>query len=143
MEFTEREKIVEIVNKLFNYTDYQEWDKLQNEVFETNVFLDMTSLDGEASEVTSEDICNAWKEGFKDLDAVNHLAGNHVVTIKGNSAEVFAYATATHYEASAKKGHTREFVGSYDMHLNLTDRVWRIAKLKYNLKYTSGNMLLE
>ena len=143
MEFTAREQIIEVINKLFNYTDYQEWDKLQTEVFEKNVFLDMTSLGGEASEVTAIDICKAWEDGFKELDAVNHLAGNHVVTIQGNSADVFGYATATHYKASAKKGNTREFVGSYDLHLKHTTKGWRIDKLKYNLKYTSGNMMLE
>jgi len=32
------------------------------------------------------------------LDAVNHLDGNYLVTLAGNTADVFAYAAATHYK---------------------------------------------
>lgn len=144
MAMTEREKIVETVNKLFIYTDEQNWDGLQEEVFTVTVFLDMTSLGGTDSNVTSADICDMWKDGFKDLDAVNHLAGNYIVKIiNDQSAEVFAYATATHFKESAKNGTTREFVGTYNLKLSNSGMGWRIYSMKYNLKYTQGNMLLE
>lgn len=143
MDFTEREQIVEVVNKLFVYTDNLQWDELQDEVFTPIVFLDMTSLGGEASEITSKQICDQWKLGFEGIDSINHLAGNHLVSIYGDTAKVYAYATATHYKASAKLGNTREFVGSYEIHLAKNNRGWRIDKLKYNLKYTQGNMDLK
>ena len=44
---TTREQITEVVNKLFVYTDFKEWDKLQSEVFTENVQFDMSSLGGE------------------------------------------------------------------------------------------------
>ncbi len=140
MNHTEREEIIEIVNKLFIYTDYQEWEKLQNEVFTPNVFLDMSSLVAEATTLTSQEICSNWKTGFEGLDAVNHLAGNYLVTITDKEADVFAYATATHFKESATNGKIREFVGSYDLHLVKTENGWRIDKFKYNLKYAIGNM---
>jgi len=143
MAFTVREQIVEVVNKLFVHTDNQEWNKLQDEVFTPIVFLDMKSVGGEASEMTSKQICDQWKVGFKGIDSINHLAGNHLVTIYDEYAEVFAYATATHFNANATKGQTREFVGSYDIHLVNTDIGWRIDRMRYNLKYTQGNMTLE
>lgn len=140
MKFTVREEIIETVNKLFVYTDDQEWDKLQEEVFTKEVFLDMSSLGLEAANTTSKEICNNWKQGFSELDAVNHLAGNHLVNIlSDDTAEVFAYATATHYKASAKNGKTREFVGSYNFNVVKTNNGWRISKFKYNLKYINGN----
>jgi hypothetical protein len=141
---TEREKIVETVNKLFVYTDEQNWRGLQDDVFTENVFLDMTSLRGAASDVTAKEICDNWRQGFKELDAVNHLAGNYLITLSGDhDAEVHAYATATHYKESAKNGTTREFVGTYDIRLSKNSLGWRIHTLKYNLKYTQGNMLLD
>ena len=141
---TEREKIVETVNKLFIYTDEQNWDGLQEEVFTVTVFLDMTSMGGTDSNVTSAAICDMWNEGFKDLDAVNHLAGNYLVNVVSDqTADVFAYATATHYKEAAKNGTTREFVGPYDLKLSNTAMGWRIYSMKYNLKYSQGNMLLE
>jgi anaerobic ribonucleoside-triphosphate reductase len=43
---TTREIIIETINKLFIYTDDQEWELLQSEVFTKDVFLDMTSMEG-------------------------------------------------------------------------------------------------
>lgn len=142
-EFSVREQIIEVVNKLFIYTDYQQWQNLENEVFSNMVQLDMTSMGGTDSEISAKAICEMWDAAFKELDAVNHLGGNYLVTINGNTADVFAYATATHYKKSAKKGTTREFTGSYGLHLKKTVNGWRIDRMKYNLKYASGNLDLK
>ncbi len=141
---TTREEIIETVNKLFIYTDSQNWEALQNEVFTEEVFLDMTSLGGNASDMTSKEICDMWKEGFKDLDAVNHLAGNYLVEkIFDSEAKVFAYATATHFKESALNGKTRDFVGTYDFKLRKTNAGWRLYSFVYNLKYADGNLELK
>jgi hypothetical protein len=141
--FSVREQIIDIVTKLFIYTDYQEWDKLLNEVFTEEIHFDMSSLGGEAKKMTAKEVCESWQKGFEGLDAVNHLAGNYLVTINEQTADVFAYATATHYKNSAKQGKTREFVGSYNLHLIYTEQGWRIDVFKYNLKFMNGNIELE
>ena len=138
-----KEDIIEIVNKLFVYTDNKEWDKLQKEVFTDVVDFDMSSLGGDVAKKTSQQICEEWDKGFEGLDAVNHLAGNYIVNIQNNSADVFAYATASHYKNSAVNGKTREFVGSYDLHLLKTGNAWKIDKFKYNFKYATGNLDLK
>jgi hypothetical protein len=140
---TEREQIIETVNKLFIYTDYQEWDKLQSEVLTESVYLDMSSMGADAAELSAKEICEAWREGFSGLDAVNHLAGNYLVNLDGDRARVFAYATATHYRADAKQGQTRDFVGSYNFELLKDSGSWKISVFKYNLKYTAGNLDLK
>ena len=99
--FSEREQIVEVVNKLFIYTDYQKWDKLLNEVFTGNILFDMSSIGQEIKTIPAKEVCEIWQKGFEGLDSVNHLAGNYLVTINGETADVFAYATATHYKNSA------------------------------------------
>ena len=141
---TIRETLVELVNKLFIHTDNQNWEGLKNEVFEEKVFLDMSSMGGTAEELSAEEICSSWQTGFKGLDAVNHLAGNYLVDpISDYEAKVFAYATATHYKASATKGKTREFVGTYDLKIRKQLEGWRIYSFVYHLKYATGNMTLE
>ena len=141
--YTEREKIVETINKLFIYTDHRYWEKLQKEVFDKFVHLDMTSMGGEARELLAREICENWQQGFQDLDAVNHLAGNYIVTINEHKAQVFAYATATHYKKKAKRGNTRDFVGTYDFHLIKNPEGWRITKMVYHLRYATGNLQLK
>ena len=144
-QFTEREQIVETVNKLFVYTDNQEWRKLQDEVFTSEIELDMISMGAERKErVSSREICYRWEKAFEELDAVHHQAGNYIVEINGDEAKVMAYSIATHYKESAsKKEKTREYVGSYDLHLTKAYGDWRIDKFKYNLKYSQGNLTLE
>lgn len=138
-----REQIVEVINKLFVYTDFQEWSKLQSEVFTHQVLFDMSSLGGEKMNTTSKNICQIWKDGFAGIDAVNHLAGNYLIEIKEDTADAFAYATATHYKESAIDGSIREFVGTYNLHLIKKEAGWRIDQFKYNLKYSTGNLDLK
>ncbi len=138
-----KEEIIETVNKLFVYTDNRDWDKLQEEIFTESVDFDMSSLGGEKVVKTSKQICEDWEKGFEGIDSINHLAGNYIVEVNNNSADVFAYATATHYKNSAVNGKTREFVGSYNIHLLKVEEVWKIDKFKYNLKYAAGNLELK
>lgn len=140
---TIREQIIETVHRLFIYTDTRDWNKLQNEVFTESVLFDMSSLGSEAKITSAKSICETWESGFAGLTSVNHLAGNLLVSIKDNQADVFAYATATHYKSSATMGKTREFIGTYDLHLIQTDKGWRIDKFKYNLKFMNGNLELN
>ena len=142
--FTPREQIVEVVNKLFVYTDDQEWAKLQSEVFSGFIELNMVSMGADKPErVSSREICYRWEKAFKEVDVVHHQAGNYIVTINGEEAQVYACSVATHFKESAKKEKTREFVGSYDLHLIKEYDSWKIDKFKYNLKYSQGNMTLE
>ncbi|MCG8309521.1 MAG: nuclear transport factor 2 family protein [Cytophagales bacterium] len=143
-QFTEREQIAETVSKLFVFTDNQEWIKLREEVFTSDIELDMVSMGAEKPEiVSSREICYRWEKAFAELDAIHHQAGNYLVNVRDNQAEVYAYSIASHYKEAARKGKTREFVGSYDLHLMKTTAGWRIDKFKYNLKYSTGNMTLE
>ena len=141
--FTEREQIVEIINKLYIYTDHRYWDRLQQEVFSEKVHLDMSSMGGEARLLSSREICQNWDEGFKEIDVINHLGGNYLVTLNGSTAEVFAYATATHYKKDAKRGNTRDFVGTYQFELSKRSEGWRIDKMTYILRYAIGNLQLK
>lgn len=142
--FTEREQVVEVVNRLFYYTDFQEWDKLIIEVFASEVMMDMVSLGAEkAVNMTPQEICQSWEDGFKDLDAVHHQSGNNIVEInEDKKAHVKSYAIASHYKKNAQNGKERRFIGSYDFHLVKQSQGWRIDRFKFNLKYVEGNVEL-
>lgn len=142
---SKREEIIELVNKLFIYTDYQYWDKLMKEVFKEEIKFDMSSAGGgEPRTLKAADVCKTWKDGFVGIDAIHHQAGNFLVHFQDDDrADVFCYAIASHYKKAARQGNTREFVGSYDIGVVFTDIGWRIESFKYNLKYMNGNGELE
>jgi hypothetical protein len=141
---TTREQIIETSNRLFNFTDAQNWVALKQEVFAEEVVVDMTSMGmPEVKKMLAQDLCDMWQNGFAGLDAVFHLAGNHVVNLHEDHADVFCYASATHYKKAATQGNTRTFDGTYDLHLVKTLKGWRIDSFKYNLKYMKGNAELK
>ncbi|MEM1001235.1 MAG: nuclear transport factor 2 family protein [Bacteroidota bacterium] len=141
---TNRESIVEVLNRLYYYTDYQDWEYLKAEVFAEKVMLDMTSLGAPEPQLrTAQSICDEWQEGFKDLDAIHHQTGNYIIDILGEQAKAKTYGIAIHYKEDAIEGTTREFVGSYDIELNHFSVGWRITALKFNLKYMRGNLELK
>ena len=105
----------------------------------------MSSLGaGEPTIMKATAIRDAWKEGFRGIDAIHHQAGNYLVNFPDkNHAEVYCYAIALHYKQNAREGKTREFVGSYNIGVILTKNGWRIERFKYNLKYIDGNVELK
>ena len=143
---SKRDEVIEIANKLFIYTDHQHWDKLLAEVFTKQVYFDMESAGaGKGRELSAQNICDTWKKGFEGIDAIHHQAGNYLVKFNSEEIEasVLCYAIAIHYKNEAAQGKTREFVGSYDFHMVLTDEGWRLNSFKYNLKYANGNIDLK
>lgn len=142
---SKRDEIIEVVNKLFIYTDQQLWSKLIKEVFTGSIVFDMSSLGaGEPKKITSKEVCDMWQAGFEGIDAIHHQSGNFLVTFKDEgNADVFCYATASHFKNAATQGKTRQYVGSYDLHAVLTDLGWRLDSFKYNVKYIDGNASLK
>jgi len=139
------DELIELANKLFIYTDHQQWAKLLAEVFTENVLFDMSSLGrGEPEKMLATSICDMWRAGFAGIDRVHHQSGNFLVNFSGDdSAEIFCYAIALHYKNDATKGKTRQFVGSYNLHAVLTDVGWRLNAFKYNVKFIDGNTELK
>lgn len=143
-QLADKIELQELASKLFMYCDAQHWPQMLDEVFLDEIWFDMSSAGGgEPANLPAKDVCNMWREGFRELDAIHHQAGHYIITIKNWEAEIFAYAVATHYKKAAKNGNTRTFVGSYELKARTTTRGWRISQFKYNLKYIDGNTSLD
>lgn len=142
-DLADKIELTELGNKLFMYTDAQQWKKLLSEVFTEKVWFDMTSAGGEAKNLSANEICKIWEQGFMGLDAVHHQAGHYLITINDQAADIYCYAIAMHYKKTATKGNSRMFVGSYDLKASKTEKGWRLTQFKYNLKYIDGNAKLE
>ncbi|NIJ54557.1 nuclear transport factor 2 family protein [Dyadobacter arcticus] len=143
-EVRDKQQLTELVNRLFMYTDSRNWTGIANEVFTPNVYLDMQSNGGgPPATMTAKAVTDGWEQGFQGVDAIHHQGGHYLITVKGDQADIFGYAVATHYRAAATKGKTRTFVGDYDIKAERTSSGWRLNHLKYNLKYTEGNTALE
>lgn len=141
---TDKIELTELANKLFMYCDAMQWQQLIDEVFTGEIYFDMASAGGgDPAYLPARQVCDMWRIGFAGIDAIHHQAGHYLITIDNDHADIFAYAVATHYKKAAVKGHSRAFVGSYDLKAIRTDNSWRLNQFKYNLKYIDGNTTLE
>jgi len=143
MQQGDKIELTELSNKLFMYCDAFQWEKMIDEVFTDEVWFDMTSAGGDAKKMRATEICAMWMEGLSGLDALHHQAGHYLIDINGTSADIYGYAIALHYRKAATKGHSRTFVGSYDLKAEKTKRGWRLNQFKYNLKFIEGNAGLD
>ncbi|MFG1796777.1 nuclear transport factor 2 family protein [Nocardia sp. NPDC049149] len=135
----DRLAIIEVVTRMFVYTDQRRWSELVGEVFTAKVDFDGGFGDG-VSERNAVDVVEGWREGLADLDAIHHQSGNHLIDLQGDAATVHADSIAVHVKNSASNGHTRRFVGSYDLGTVRTPEGWRVNRFHYHLKVIDGNV---
>jgi SnoaL-like domain len=139
----DKEKIMNVVNKLFIQTDNRDWPQVKS-CFAPAVVFDMSSLGaGEPKTFSPDDIVATWAAGLKALKAIHHQVGNYVVGVDDDKAHAFCYGIATHYLPNKTNANTRTFVGSYDFDLIKKNDDWLISTFKFNLKYIDGNLNLE
>ena len=137
-------ELTELANKLFMYCDARQWAKMLDEVFVPVIWFDAYSMGaGQPQNIEAKLVCKMWDDGFAGLDPVHHQAGHYLISVQNSSTDIFSYAVAVHYKNSATKGHTRTFLGSYDLKAQQTPRTWRLTQFKYNLKFHGGNISME
>ena len=108
------------------------------------VLFDVRSMTGEPPETRDAvSIIAGSTEGLRPLKAVHHQTGNFRVRVAGEEADVFCYATASHYLPNRSGRNSRVFVGRYDLHLTREGGAWRIDLFRFHLKYVDGNLDLE
>ena len=138
-----KENVREVVNRLFVSTDNRDWAAVEA-LFDQKVLFDMTSMvGGDPVTMTPAEIVAAWDNGLKPLKAIHHQAGNYIINVNQDRADVFCYGIASHYLPNKTNQNTRIFVGSYNFHLTKYGEEWLIDQFKFNLKYVDGNPNLE
>ena len=131
---SERDEIIETVDRLFIATDGKDWPAVEA-LFAPKVHFDMTSLaGGEPATLSPAQIASGWREGLASVPALQHQSGNHQVTVSGEQADAFCYATATHFHPEREKKLT-QFYGSYRFHLVRSGGAWRIDRFRFDKKF--------
>ncbi|MGZ3788179.1 MAG: nuclear transport factor 2 family protein [Bacteriovorax sp.] len=132
---SERQAVEDTVNRMFIGVDNKDWPGVQK-LFTETVRFDMSSLtNAPEAMLKASDITAGWDKGLKPVEQVHHHTGNFLIEVRGNEADVFCYATATHYKNPAMKKTVTSFVGSYNIHLIKAETGWKINSLKFNKKY--------
>jgi hypothetical protein len=135
--------VEDVVVQMFVAADERDWPTLES-CFTNPFTLDMTSMvGGTPTDMTPNQVAQAWAAGFKPLDHVHHQLGNLRTEINGNHALVKCYGVAFHHRDNAIGLKTRVFVGTYELQLQAVSDSWRISQLVFKLKFIDGNLELE
>lgn len=132
-------KIIETINSLFISVDNRDWKSVA-ETFHKKVELDYSSMGGGAPQILeSKAIISSWMQILPGFDATHHQTGNFMVTVDKDVYFVFCYGTASHYLENQSENNIWTVVGSYNFEVKIYNNVPRITKMKFNLKFISGN----
>ncbi|HWQ19686.1 MAG TPA: nuclear transport factor 2 family protein [Methanotrichaceae archaeon] len=136
-----KDEIIDIVNRLFIYTDERDWEAVKD-LFADEVLFDMTSMSGgEPATLRPQQIVDGWDSGLKKLKSIHHQAGNYVVDVREEDADLFGYGIAFHYLPNPTNRNSRIFVGSYDLHFIRAEESWKIDEFKFNLWGKSSGVI--
>jgi SnoaL-like domain len=79
------------------------------------------------------------RSALAPLSASQHLVGNSVVTLAGDTAESVCYLQAQHVRPGTAGGDTFIVAGRYLDHFVRTRAGWRIAVRRLEIVWTGGN----
>lgn len=138
-QLIERENIIHTITSIFIHLDAHQWKKLTDH-FADRVLLDYTSMaDGEPVELTPAALADSWKKRHAGFESIQHAISNFLVTLDRDEADVFHYGTAWHHLPNNSGEDVWIVVGTYDYHLIQINEKWKVARMKFNLKFMDGN----
>lgn len=135
MDADDRAAILDVTTRLAWLADRRDWDAL-TDLFAEQVRLDYTSLNGsEPAVLTPDQVVGGWRAGLQGLEATQHLLGNHLVEIDGDSAVATAQFQATHLLGTT----TWTLGGHYRYELLRAERGWRLIALTMTATWSAGD----
>ena len=138
---TNHEQIQDVVANVPHFLDHKQWRDLQELYMET-VETDWTSLfGGKALNQRGAVLIEAWRTLLTPI-VTQHLLGPIVVQIDGNSATARCHVRGYHYAKGAVGGDEWMVAGHYAIRLSKGETKWKIASMKLETFYQSGNTKL-
>nr|WP_185035135.1 nuclear transport factor 2 family protein [Actinomadura coerulea] len=139
LRLVDRQAVVEVCTRMAWHADQREWDAMES-VFADEVRLDYTSLNGgEPAVLSPRQIADAWSGVLGGFDATQHLVGNHLVTIEGDTAVCTASFQATHRLANPFGSPLWTLGGTYRFDLVRAGGGWRIGGVVMTATWADGN----
>ncbi|MER5261921.1 nuclear transport factor 2 family protein [Actinosynnema sp. NPDC002837] len=131
----DRSDVIDTCTAMAWHADHREWDRL-GRVFADEVTLDYTSLNGgEPVTLTPARIIEGWRAGLGAYAATQHLLGNQLVTVTGDTAVCTATVQATHRKPD---GALWTLGGFYRFDLVRTGEGWRIGGVVLTVAWSEG-----
>ena len=133
--YADRADIIDLTHRYCWALDENDWDALDA------VFLpDATALLGTRRANNRQEIKATCSAALSPLDASQHIAATHQITVDGDRATCRCYLHAQHIRNGAAAGPNYIVGGRYDDELVRTSDGWRIRHRTLTVMWTEGNV---
>ncbi|QCW99423.1 hypothetical protein FGM00_04610 [Aggregatimonas sangjinii] len=134
---TEQKAIRAVAKTLFEATDNRDWNAVK-ETMTDSVYVDYTSLGGDAGFKSPDDIVGGWQQVLPGFERTVHQVHNFAIWIAGNRATATLDGIATHFLDDKE---WTVFVG-YDTEYINENGKWKLARIDASLFEQSGDTSL-
>ncbi|MFD0313937.1 nuclear transport factor 2 family protein [Streptomyces flavalbus] len=135
----DRLDVIETCTRMLWHVDLRQWDALPA-VLAEKVTLDYTSLFGGTPVTRTADLVIAdWAAGLGHLKATQHMIGNQIAEVNGDTAVLTAHFQATHLLPNPYGSATWTLGGRYRFDLVRSASGWRISGVLMTALWADGN----
>jgi 3-phenylpropionate/cinnamic acid dioxygenase small subunit len=130
-----RAEIVDVAVRYATALDRRDWSLLRT-CFTADATVD---YEGMAPVVGRDAVVEVCRGALEELDASQHLLGNHSVELTGDTARAECYLQAQHVRRGLVDGETYIVAGTYSDRLTRGEDGWRIEHRRLTVSWTDGN----
>jgi hypothetical protein len=140
-ELQDVREIIDTMNQYTTALDTRNWEMLEDSMAPDGQ-ADFGNLAGVGVLDSPKALVDLCRRSLQDLRATQHLQGNYVVEVNGDTARASCYLQASHFQEGLPGGDNFIVWAKYRDDFVRTDRGWKIKKRYLDTISASGNMNL-
>jgi hypothetical protein len=133
--------IIDVMNQYTTALDTRNWEMLEATMTPDGQ-ADFGNLAGVGILDSPQALVDLCRKSLQDLKATQHLQGNYVVTVSGDTAQASCYLQANHFAEGLPGGDEFVVWAKYRDDFVRTDSGWKIKKRYLDTIHAGGNMNL-
>jgi hypothetical protein len=138
-ELSDVREIIDVMNRYTTALDTRNWEMLEATMAPDGQ-ADFGNLAGVGVLDSPQALVDLCRRSLQDLRATQHLQGNFVVTVDGDTAQASCYLQANHFQEGLPGGDTFVVWGKYRDDFVRTEDGWKIKKRYLDTTAAGGNM---
>jgi hypothetical protein len=140
-QLLDEKEIVDVMNAYTTALDTRNWEMLEATMAPDGQ-ADFGNLAGVGVLETPQALVELCRRSLQDLRATQHLQGNYLVKVDGDTAEAHCYLQASHFQEGLPGGDSFIVYAKYHDKFVRTENGWRIKHRDLDTISASGNMNL-
>jgi SnoaL-like domain len=134
-------EIIDVINQYTTALDTKNWEMLKATMTPDGK-ADFGHLSGAGVLDSPQALVDACRSRLQDLDATQHLQGNYIVEVTGDTAKASCYLQASHWAEGLPGGNQFVVWAKYRDDFVRTGNGWRIKMRYLDTIHTAGNQHL-